>query len=94
VAHEESYVRRLRIAGRVKGALKVLTFEAFPNAPDMRFAWRIPAEAPKPTLYYTRLTEREKEEIGRRALRRERERRRWPTKTARPARTRTVSQIG
>jgi hypothetical protein len=65
-------VRRLRIAGRVEGALKVLTFEAFPNAPDTRLAWRIPAEAPKPTLYYTRLTEREKGEIGRRALRRER----------------------
>ncbi len=49
-----------------------MTFEAFPNAPDLRFAWRIPADAPKPTLSYTRLTETEKEEIGRRALKGER----------------------
>lgn len=65
-------MRRLCIAGRVEGALRVLTFEAFPNVPDLRFAWRIPPEAPKPPLYYTRLTETEKEEIRRRALKGER----------------------
>jgi hypothetical protein len=65
-------VRRLCVAGRVKGTFRALTFEAFPNAPALRFAWRISADAPKPTLFYTRLTEAQKEEIARRARKGER----------------------
>src|SRR3954452_10517104 len=65
--HDEGYVRKLCLAGRVAEVISILTFEAFPNAPNLRFAWRIPANAPKPALFYTRFTEAQRKEIARRA---------------------------
>ena len=65
-------MRRLCLDGRVEGAFKVLTFEAFPNAADLRFVWRIPASAPNPAREYTRLTAEQKNEMVKRALKGER----------------------
>ncbi len=53
---------------RCAGAFRVLTFEAFPNAADLRIVWRIPASAPNPARQYTRLSAEEKDEMVKRAL--------------------------
>jgi hypothetical protein len=66
----EPYVNRHCATGRVKGTMRVPTFEAFGRAqPALRFVWLIPADARKPHTYYTRLTEAQREEIARRARR-------------------------
>jgi hypothetical protein len=64
----EPYVNRPCATGRVKGTMRVPTFEALGRAqPALRFVWLIPADARKPHTYYTRLTEAQREEIARRA---------------------------
>jgi hypothetical protein len=66
--YAEAYVAKLCATGRVKGAMRVLTFEAFGRAhPALRFVWLIPVDARKPHTYYTRLTEAQREEIAWRA---------------------------
>ena len=64
----ESYVAKLCATGRVKGTMRVPTFEAFGRArSSLCFVWMIPSDARKPHTYYTRLTEAQREEIARRA---------------------------
>lgn len=66
--YAEAYVAKLCATGRVKGTMRVLTFEAFGRAqPSLRFVWLIPADARKPHTYYTRLTDAQREDIARRA---------------------------
>ncbi len=66
----EAYVRRLAQHGRIEGAFKTVSLNPFSNLVErqLRFLWRIPPDAPKPTLFYTRPTTAEKEEIVRRRL--------------------------
>jgi hypothetical protein len=53
---------------RVEGAFRVLTFEASPNAPILRLVWRIPADTPNPARQNTRLTDEQKNQMVKRAL--------------------------
>jgi hypothetical protein len=64
----DAFVRRLCLDARVEGAFRVLTFEASPNSPILRLVWRIPADIPNPARQNTRLTDEQKNQMVKRAL--------------------------
>ena len=64
----DAWVRRLCLDARVEGAFRVLTFEASPNAPMLRLVWRIPANTSNPARQHTMLTDEQKNQMVKRAL--------------------------
>ena len=53
---------------RVDVAFRILTFEGSPNAPMLRLVWRIPANTPNPARQHTMLTDEQKNQMVKRAL--------------------------